>query len=331
MSTSAPSSVEPAGNGIFAIDTGFHRARYDAAWLIVDAGRAAFIDTGTAHSVPRLMAALRWTGLRPDQVDWIIPTHVHLDHAGGVGTLLQHLPRASVLCHPRGVRHLVDPLALWRSATAIYGQARMDAEYGGLEPVPAERIRATDDGEAVHLGERTLMFAHTPGHALHHHCIWDEATAGWFTGDTFGMALPEFRVDGRSFIIPATTPIQFEPEAMHASIDRLLRARPRAMYLTHYARLDDPAASGPRLHALVDATVACALAMRADTDRSAALARALLRTYVEAALAHGVALPRERVEALLVDDAALNAAGLEVWLDSAAPDGPPPTRPSRES
>ena len=192
MSTPRPPFLEPLGDGVAAIDTGFHRDRYDAAYLVVEGGRAATIDTGTAHAVPRLLAALAAAGLAPSAVDFVIPTHVHLDHAGGVGQLMQALPRAQVIVHPRGARHLVDPAALWEGALAVYGQAQMDRAYGRLEPVPAERVRVTADGETIALAGRPLVFAHTPGHALHHHCIWDaRSSGGWFTGDNFGMALPE--------------------------------------------------------------------------------------------------------------------------------------------
>jgi len=315
MTGAPPSFVEPIGDGLFVIDTGFHRDRYDAAWLVVDGGRAAFVDTGTAFAVPRLLAALAFAGLEPEAVDYVIPTHVHLDHAGGVGQLMQHLPAATLVVHPRGAPHMIEPSGLYAGALAVYGQAQMDRAYGQLEPVAAERVRTTTDGETLRLGDRPLTFAHTAGHALHHHCVWDERSAGWFTGDTFGMAFPDFRVGSRSFIIPTTTPVQFDPDAMHASIDRLLAASPRAMYLTHFGRVTDVAHCGVQLKAMLDATVAAALAHRASPDRAAALAEALLALYVAGARANGVTLPGPRLAQLLRDDAELNAAGLGIWLD----------------
>jgi glyoxylase-like metal-dependent hydrolase (beta-lactamase superfamily II) len=315
MPGTPPSFVEPLGDGLFAIDTGFHRDRYDAAWLVVDGGRAAFVDTGTAFAVPRLLATLAFAGLAPEAVDYVIPTHVHLDHAGGVGQLMQRLPEATLIVHPRGAPHMVEPSGLYAGALAVYGQAQMDRAYGQLEPVAADRVHATSDGETLSLGTRTLAFAHTPGHALHHHCVWDERSGGWFTGDTFGMAFPDFRVAGRSFIIPTTTPVQFDPEAMHGSIDRLLAASPRAMYLTHFGRVTDVAHCGAQLKAMLDATVAEALAHRDAPDRITLLADALLGLYVAGARANGVTLPGQQLSQLLRDDAELNAAGLGIWLD----------------
>ena len=313
-----PAFCEPLGDGLWAIDTGFHRDRFDAAYLVVESGRAAFIDTGTAFAVPRLLAALEALGLSRSAVDYVIPTHVHLDHAGGAGQLMQALPGARLVVHPRGARHMIDPVALWQGALDVYGEAQMARAYGTLVPVAADRVQATLDGETLHLAGRPLVFAHTPGHALHHHCIWDARTAGWFTGDNFGMAYPEFNVAGRAYLFPTTTPVQFDPEAMRASIARLRAAAPRQMFLTHYSRITDVADCAVRLGAMLDATVAVALARRDAPDRLEAITRALMRLYTDGARAFGVTVPDERMAALLIDDAALNAAGLIAWLDRPA-------------
>jgi len=184
--------------------------------------------------------------------------------------------------------------------------------------VPAARVQSTADGETIHLAGRPLVFAHTPGHALHHHCIWDARSQGWFTGDNFGMAYPEFVVDGRAFIFPTTTPVQFDPGAMRASIARLLAASPRQMFLTHYSRIGDVPDCAQRLLAMVDATVAAALAHRDAPDRLGAIGAALMALYADGAREFGVALPDARIAELLHDDVALNAAGLIAWLDRPA-------------
>jgi glyoxylase-like metal-dependent hydrolase (beta-lactamase superfamily II) len=315
MSSSLPTFVEPLEDGLWAIDTGFHRDRFDAAYLVTDGGRAAFIDTGTAFAVPRLLAALDALGLPRSAVDFVIATHVHLDHAGGVGPLMQALPGAQLVVHPRGARHLIDPTALWQGALAVYGAAQMARAYGALLPVPAERVRTTADGETIALASRPLVFAHTPGHALHHHCIWDARSGGWFTGDNFGMAYPEFNVDGRAFIFPTTTPVQFDPDAMRASIARLMARAPRQMFLTHYSRVTGVADCAARLEQMMDATVAAALAQRDAPDRLQAIAAALMALYADGARAFGVRLPDAEIARLLHDDVELNAAGLIAWLD----------------
>ena len=318
MTDALPPFLEPLGDGLWAIDTGFHRDRFDAAYLVVDSGRAAFVDTGTAFAVPRLLRALDALGLTRDAVDFVIATHVHLDHAGGVGQLMQALPGAQLIVHPRGARHMIDPAALWQGALGVYGAAQMARAYGELLPVPAQRVRSTTDGETIHLATRPLQFAHTPGHALHHHCLWDARSLGWFTGDNFGMAYPEFVVDGRAFIFPTTTPVQFDPDAMRASVERLMAKAPRQMFLTHYSRITRVADCAVRLLEMMDATVAAALAHRDAPDRLQAITDALMRLYADGARAFGVALPGQRIAELLHDDVGLNAAGLIAWLDRPA-------------
>lgn len=313
-----PAWLRALGGGVHAIDTGFQRDEFDAAYLLVREGRAAFIDTGTNFAVPRLLGALEALGLPRDAVDWIIPTHVHLDHAGGVGLLARELPSARVLAHPRAVRHLVDPSALYEGALAVYGAETMAREYGELVPVAAERVLASSDGLAVDLGGSPLELIDTPGHAKHHHCIWDAATRGWFTGDTFGISYPEFDTPQGRWIFPTSTPVQFEPDALKQSMQRMADRRPECLYLTHYGRLDGV----PRLHALlldqVDRMTAFAQALREAPDRHARLKAELHRLFVDSSRQHGCTLPEAEVARLLAVDIELNAQGLAVWLDRPA-------------
>jgi glyoxylase-like metal-dependent hydrolase (beta-lactamase superfamily II) len=311
-----PDFVEPLDHGLFAVDTGFQRPRFDAAYLMVHEGRAAFIDTGTNHAVPRLLAALQAQGLGPEAVDYVIPTHVHLDHAGGVGLLMSRLPQARLVVHPRGARHMVDPSQLYQGALAVYGQEEMGRSYGTLLPVPAERVMASEDGMVLRLAGRPLRFIDTPGHARHHHCIWDEASRGWFTGDTFGLSYREFDTAKGAWVLPTSTPVQFEPEALRESVQRLLQQAPQWMYLTHYGRVGDV----PRLAALlleqVDAMVALARELRQAPQRHERLKQALLALYLERLAAHGFT-DTDRAAQLLTMDVELNAQGLGVWLDKA--------------
>ena len=171
-----PAFVLDLGHGIHAVDTAFQREHFDAAYLLVHGGRAAFIDTGTNHAVPRLMAALAALGLQPSAVEWVIPTHVHLDHAGGVGLLLQQLPQARVLVHPRGARHLVRPEALWQGATAVYGAEEMARSYGQLLPVAAERVVTSTDGMTVELANPAppLRLGRGLPRLVHRRHVWAE-------------------------------------------------------------------------------------------------------------------------------------------------------------
>jgi glyoxylase-like metal-dependent hydrolase (beta-lactamase superfamily II) len=312
-----PTWLEPLPHGVFAIDTDFHRPRFDAAFLIVEAGRAAFVDTGTALATPRLLRALEVLGLARDAVDWVIPTHVHLDHAGGVGQLMQALPQAVALVHPRGVRHMVDPRALWEGATAVYGPEEMARSYGQLLPVPAERVRATADGMVVPLAGRPLEFADTPGHARHHHCVWDERSRGWFTGDTFGLSYREFDTARGPWIVPTATPVQFEPEVLEASVRRLLARQPQCMYLTHYSRVTEVPRLGALLLDLLAQLVALGRREQHHPARHEALKRGQLDIFCASLAAHGCTFAREHIAALLAIDLELNAQGMAIWLGRA--------------
>jgi glyoxylase-like metal-dependent hydrolase (beta-lactamase superfamily II) len=312
---SLPAFLRPLGHGVHVVDTGFHRDDFDAAYLIVQDTRAAFIDTGTNHSVPRLLAALEALGLSRQSVDWVIPTHVHLDHAGGVGALVRELPQARVLVHPRGARHLIDPSALYAGALAVYGQAEMDRNYGTLVPVEAARVVSSTDGGSVTLAGRALVTIDTPGHARHHHCIWDEASRGWFTGDTFGLSYREFDGPAGAWILPTTTPVQFEPDALQASIERLMASDPQCMYLTHYGRVTGVPRLAELLLGQLGQLVARARALQHAPQRTRALREAVLDVHLSSLAAQGTAMPRERAQALLELDMTLNVQGIEAWLD----------------
>lgn len=307
------------GHGLYQIDTGFQRPSFDAAYLIVDSGEAAFIDTGTNHSVPHLLAALDELGLARSAVRWVIPTHVHLDHAGGVGLLMQQLPEARLLAHPRGLRHLVDTSALWAGASAVYGAEEMLRSYGRLVNVDADRAEASSDGQRLRLGARELLLVDTPGHARHHHCIYDPLSRCWFTGDSFGISYREFDVDGRPWLFPTSTPVQFEPDALKQTFAHLLSLEPEGMLLTHYGRIGQDAVEvrelAGRLVELLDRMVALSLTLRDVGQRHEALKQALSALFESSCRDHGCTLPREQILSLLATDIELNAQGIAVWLD----------------
>ena len=307
--------VEPLAEGVFAIDTGFERPRFDASYLIVEDGRAAFVDTGTNHAVPRLLAALESAGVRREDVDYVIATHVHLDHAGGVGTLMQHLPHARLVVHRLGARHLIDPSHLMASALSVYGAQEMARSYGTLVGVPRSRVIETEDGMTIALAGRLLQFFDTPGHARHHHCIWDERSQGFFTGDTFGVAYVEFESDRGAWLIPATPPTQFEPEALRTSVQRLLGFAPERVYLTHYGALTQVQTLGAAFLARLDAMVQLGESVRHQpAARVEVLKRGLTELYCSWLRPHHARIDEARALALLQIDIDLNAKGVDAWL-----------------
>jgi glyoxylase-like metal-dependent hydrolase (beta-lactamase superfamily II) len=286
----------------------------DASHLIESDGHAAFVDTGTFFSVPNLLSALDSLDLDTDAVDYVLLTHVHLDHAGGVGALAEALPRARVLVHPRGLAHVVDPSIIAAATMAVYGEARFAEEYGEVSGVPAERVEAAEDGRRVRLGHRTLELIHTPGHALHHLCIADRDSADIFTGDTFGVSYRELDTAAGEFIFPTTSPSQFDPQQLHASIDRILGCRPAAAYLTHYSRVRNIEALAFDLHADIDAFVRIARGVADGPDRVRRMVPQLFDHLSARLETRGFTGGAACQHAVLDGDIALNAAGLDQWL-----------------
>ena len=312
---SLPAFVQALGHGIHVVDTGFQRPRFDASYLLVEQGRAAFIDTGTNHAVPRLLAALEALGLPREAVDFVIPTHVHLDHAGGAGLLMQSLPAARLVVHPRGARHLIEPAQLMAGVRGVYGDEEVERSYGSLVPVAAERVMRTSDGAVIELAGRPLEFLDTPGHARHHHCIWDAASRGFFSGDTFGVSYEELSTPRGRWAVLATPPVQFEPDALRASIERMVGWSPQCMYLTHFGRVD----AVPRLASLLleqlEETVDYASGLAAGPERKSVLKEGLAQIYWRSLRREGSALSIEEVRKRLALDIALNARGVDLWLE----------------
>ena len=197
------------------------REGFAAAYLMREGERAAFVETNTNHALPKLLSALEAEGLDPEAVEYVIITHVHLDHAGGASALMQACPNATLLAHPRAAPHVIDPAKLVKSAKAVYGEREFSEMYGDIRPVPEARVRSMADGETLAFGERTLTFLHTRGHANHHFCVLDTGSNGIFTGDSFGLVYPGLQ-QGGLFAIPSTSPTDFDAAAAKQSLDRIL-------------------------------------------------------------------------------------------------------------
>lgn len=307
------------GNGIIAFDAGYVRPILAAIHMVVDHGRVAFIDTGSNDSLPNAIAALKKVGLDESAVDFVILTHIHLDHAGGAGSMMRAFPNARLVVHPRGARHMAEPSKLVAGVSAVYGPEYVKNVYGDILPIPAERIIEAGDGQVVTVGQRPLQCIDTPGHARHHICIVDEQAHAIFTGDMFGLSYRELDVDGRPFIFPTTTPTQFEPEAMRDSIARLLAFEPEAMYLTHYSRVPDVADRGRDLLRHLDVLVGIAeREANAGEARHDRIKQAMTEYLFGEIRAHGCQLPEASLQEIWATDLELNAQGLGVWLDQRA-------------
>lgn len=314
-----PEPAREIAPGVHLIDTGYVRPRLAAAYLVRGRDSAAVVETGTAESVPRILDAVAAAGLRTDDVSHVVVTHVHLDHAAGAGALLRALPRARLVVHPRGARHMIDPSKLMAGASEVYGAERVRALYGEVVPAPAERVIEAPDGFSLDLGDRPLRALEAPGHAKHHLVLHDPRSRGFFTGDAFGISYRETDTAAGPFLFPTTTPVQLDPPALHATLARMLAERPERVYLTHYGMLEgDIARHAAALGRAVDEHVRRARAAPSGPGRHAALRASLAEQLLEGLAAHGAPLDRAAALALFGGDLDLNAQGLEVWLDAQA-------------
>ncbi len=309
-------------DGITLIDTGYVRPGLCAAWLVHgDGGRAALVDCGTSTCAPRVLSAIDAAGVEREAVDWVLVTHVHLDHAGGAGPLMRALPNARLVVHPRGAPHMVDPTRLIAGARAVYGDAMFERDHAGMLPVDAARVVVAEDGHVVPLAGRPLQCVDTPGHALHHYSVWDAATRAWFAGDAFGLSYREFDNGHGALAVPTTSPVQFDPAQMKASFLSLLERAPARIHIAHFGVVDDAARLGADLAVLVDAMAAMARCAQGLGDRQAHLVEGFTALYVDHAERHGVADAARLVPQVLGGDIEINAQGLVVWLDRLARDG----------
>jgi glyoxylase-like metal-dependent hydrolase (beta-lactamase superfamily II) len=314
MPSAEPLAV-PVGEGVYLIDAMYVRPGLAASHLVVDGGHVAFVDTGTAPSVHRLLGALDELGLGREQVDYLFLTHVHLDHAGAAGQLMQALPNAQAVLHPRGAPHLVDPAKLIAGSIEVYGEAMFRALYGDIMPIPADRVLTTVDRQRIRLGARTFEFIDAPGHAKHHHCPIDLDHLAVYGGDNFGICYRELDTASGPFMLPTTTPVHFDPEALHATIRRLMSYGPKRVYQTHFGPVDDLERLERDLHDSIDELVRIARKHAGTTTRTARIAADMYASFDSRLDAHGCTLPQSERHRLIDDDVRLNTDGLTVWLD----------------
>lgn len=239
-------------SNIYTVDALYYEPELASIHLVREKDAVAIIDTGTQYSVPQVEAALAELGLSFDNVELIILTHIHLDHAGGSSALMRLCKNAQLIVHPKGARHMATPEKLVAGSMAVYGESEFAKLYGEIAPIEESRIVSPVDGEEISMGDRIFKFIDSPGHANHHHCIVDAQTNSIFTGDTLGIAYQSLRDPDHAFIMPTTTPVQFNPDALHQSIDRVMSYQPDYLYYTHYSMLAPSAQNIAGLHEQID-------------------------------------------------------------------------------
>lgn len=306
--------ITQLNDGILAIDTEYSRPLQDASHLIIESGRAAFVDTGNNNSVPLLIDALQQKNLDVADVDFVFLTHIHLDHAGGAGLLMQALPNARCVVHPRGAAHMIDPTRLIAGTEAVYGVAETRQLYGDIQPIAESRCDIANDEQWFDLNGRALQALHTEGHALHHYSLNDPASRGVFTGDSFGVSYRELDTAAGECIFPTSTPTHFDPDAAHVSVDRIMGCNPEQLYLTHYSRVRNLDRLAADMHTGIDAYVEMALENKDADDMQAAIQFAMAEYLKSRARAHGYRGSDDALQSILEIDIVLNAKGLVSWL-----------------
>ena len=310
-----PDTIE-LGHGITLLDTGYMQPGVAAMYLMQQGDQVAIIETGTSLSVAAVMSALEQRGLGADNVAYVIPTHVHLDHAGGAGELMHLCPHARLVIHPYGARHMIDPSRLVAGTIAVYGEEVFHQLYGDLKPVAEERVIEAPDNFQLDFNGRILRFLDTPGHARHHFCVYDEISRGIFSGDTFGLSYPQLPTAQGPFIFPTTTPVQFDPAAMHHSIDRLMALQPQVIYLTHFGRITPSAEVVTQLKEGIDAFTDIAHSEKDTGDERLTRIMERMMDYLLTQLHKmGCEVAQEDCRKILQNDVTLNSQGLEVWLE----------------
>jgi glyoxylase-like metal-dependent hydrolase (beta-lactamase superfamily II) len=299
-----PSVLDALPQGVIGLDTHMGGLPEITAGYLLAGERPALIETGPSKAAGVVAEGVARAGLAPGDLAWIVLSHIHLDHAGGVGDLVRAFPNATVLVHPAGARHLVDPERLLASSARVYG-ALMDTVYGGLTPVEASRIRAVDDGEVIDLGGRRLELIHAPGHAKHHIAVFEPQLGALFAGDAVGVLLP-----GSQVLRPATPPPDFDRDLALRSLHSFAARNPAHLVLTHFGPITPPAErlaeAEERLLRWCETAEAAAREHGADLD------------HIEAALSErfereeGHSMDGDRFT--LLNSYRSNAAGLARWI-----------------
>ena len=227
-----PVEVAP---GVLQVDTLMGGWDKTCAGILIEAPRPALIETGPSTSTAAVEAALRHRGLEPDDLAYIAVSHIHLDHAGAAGDLMPSFPKATLLVHEKGARHMADPTRLIDSAARVYGPL-LDNFYGRMRPIDAARVVVPAEGEALDLGGGyALEFFDAPGHAKHHLGILERSSGTLFAGDAVGVRLPE-----AGFLRPATPPADFDFDKAVSSLHRFREVSPSHLVLAHFGEVPSP-------------------------------------------------------------------------------------------
>ena len=306
--------VSSFGKNIFCFDANYIRKKFAAIHFINQNNKLLIIDAATNHSANRLLNALQTMNISPQSVEWIILTHVHLDHAGGAGLLMRMCPNAQLAVHPRGARHMVNPEKLWASVVSVYGKEEAEKQYGELIPVDENRVTTVGEGELISFHNRKLQIFDAPGHANHHIVIFDEESKSFFTGDAFGIAYPELTIENEEFIFISSTPTQFEPVKFDSTIKKIMKQKPKGCFLTHFSKIMNVEKNGYELLKQIDEYVSITEQTRnIHEGQQDQIKKRLFELLYKKLEKTNLSISRREFGNLLSLDLSLNAQGLEYW------------------
>jgi glyoxylase-like metal-dependent hydrolase (beta-lactamase superfamily II) len=297
-------------NGIYCVDSGYEGEGVAAIYVIASGGRAAIVDTANNASLARSLDALGELGISRDDVDYILLTHIHLDHAGGAGLYMREMPSARLVVHGRGARHMINPEKLAKGTAEVYGEAEAKRLYGEILPVCPDRVFVPSDGEEIRFGDTAVVCMDTPGHAYHHMAFRDRASNAVFTGDAFGLSCFDAPGGDTEIVMPTTSPVQFDPEAMHKSIDRIAEAGADHLYLAHFGEVRDQRGAAANLHRLIDEHVRIAVESAGGAEAIKTELTALFRDEMASRGCGDGGGSRRKAAEISVE---INALGLAAW------------------
>lgn len=302
------------GGGIFCVDAHYEGTCLAAVYILRSGGHAAIIETASNSSLPYVLSALYKLGLKCEDVDFVCVTHVHLDHAGGAGSYMREFPNAKFVVHPRGARHMIDPSRLIASVRSVYGDAETERLYGTILPIPAERVIKVLDGQELSFGDMTLVCYDAPGHAKHHIVLLEKGSRALFSGDAFGVSYGWMTGYGHKWAIPTSSPVQFDPDAMAATIKKIISLEPARIFLTHFGEISDIRENASLLTKLTKLYADIADEEHGDKERIKAH---LIKVYEKLIAERCSPVPDAPVEKLLPVDLELNSQGLAFMYEMA--------------
>ena len=299
---------------IFCFDANYIRQKFAAIHFINQNNKLLIIDTATNHSAKKFLNALHTMNISPEFVEWIILTHVHLDHSGGAGLLMKMCPNARLAVHSRGARHMINPENLWASVVSVYGKEEAEKQYGKLIPVDENRVVVVGEGEVISFQDRRLQIFDAPGHANHHIIIFDEESKSFFTGDAFGIAYPELASEDEEFIFISSTPTQFEPVKFDTTIKKIIKKKPKSCFLTHFSKIMNIEKNGHELLKQLDEYVTITQQARNNHEsQQERIRKGLFELLYKKLKKTNMNISKRDFGNLLSLDLSLNAQGLEYW------------------